>query len=56
MTRDVDATAGPLRAPGLAAWLAARRSRAASRGDVTIALVASDARIRTLNRTVPRKD
>jgi probable rRNA maturation factor len=44
----------PLRAPGLAAWLAAVAPREA-RGEVAIAIV-SDQYIRTLNRTYRRKD
>ena len=45
----VDGAGRPLRAPGLARWLARVAPRAA-RGDVTLAVV-SDARMRALNRT-----
>jgi probable rRNA maturation factor len=50
----VDGHGRPVRAPGLAAWLA-RMAPARARGSVAIALV-SDARIRTLNRSYRGKD
>lgn len=43
-----------VRAPGLAAWIAAV-APARARGDLAVAIV-SDARIRALNRTFRRKD
>jgi probable rRNA maturation factor len=49
-----DGLGRPVRAPGLAAWLA-RVAPARARGEVAIAIV-SDARIRALNRQFRRKD
>lgn len=50
----VDGSGRPVRARGLARWLA-RTAPASARGEVAIALV-SNARIRALNRTYRKKD
>src|SRR5688572_16749874 len=47
-------TSGPVRAPGLAGWLASV-APARARGAVTVAIV-PDARVRALNRRFRRKD